>query len=38
MSLCTTCTQPQRRPMLSNATTTVIAVITAMTFAASGGV
>jgi len=36
MSLCTTCTQPQRRPMLSNATTTVIAVITAMTFAASG--
>ena len=36
MSLCTTCSQPQRRPMLSNATTTVIAVITAMTFAASG--
>jgi MFS family permease len=36
MSLCTTCTQPQQRPMLSNATTTVIAVITAMTFAASG--
>jgi MFS family permease len=36
MSLCTTCTQPQRRPMLSNATTTAIAVITAMTFAASG--
>src|ERR1700722_13996260 len=36
MSLCTTCTQPQQRPTLSNATTTVIAVITAMTFSASG--
>src|SRR6202167_4051509 len=36
MSLCTTCTQPQQRPMLSNTITTVIAVITAMTFAASG--
>src|SRR5271163_600926 len=36
MSLCTTCSQPRQRPMLSNAITTVIAVITAMTFAASG--
>ena len=36
MSLCTTCSQPKQRPMLSNATTTVIAVITAMTFSASG--
>ncbi len=36
MSLCTTCSQPQQRPMLSSATTTVIAVITAMTFSASG--
>ena len=36
MSLCTTCSQPQQRPMLSNTMTTVIAVITAMTFSASG--
>jgi MFS family permease len=36
MSLCTPCTQPQQRPMLSNGMTTVTAVITAMTFAASG--
>jgi Major Facilitator Superfamily len=36
MSLCVTCNEVQRRPVLSNATTTVTAVITAMTFAASG--
>ena len=36
MSLCVTCTQTQPRPVLSNATTTVVAVITAMTFSASG--
>jgi len=36
MSLCVTHNDVQRRSMLSNATTTVVAVITAMTFAASG--
>jgi MFS family permease len=36
MSLCTTCSQPQPRTALSAATTTVMAVITAMTFSASG--
>lgn len=33
---CVACSEPQRRPVLSNATTTVVAVITAMTFSASG--
>lgn len=33
---CVTCSEPRRRPVLSNATTTVVAVITAMTFSASG--
>ena len=36
MSLCVTCNEAQPRSVLSNATTTVVAVITAMTFAASG--
>src|SRR5580698_11291428 len=36
MSLCTTCSQPQSRTALSAATTTIAAVITAMTFSASG--
>jgi hypothetical protein len=36
MSLCVTCSEAQPRAALSNATTTVLAVITAMTFAASG--
>jgi MFS family permease len=36
MSLCVTCSEPQPRSALSNATTTVMAVITAMTFSASG--
>src|ERR1700758_5494480 len=36
MSLCVTCDQAQPRSELSNATTTVVAVITAMTFSASG--
>jgi hypothetical protein len=36
MSLCVTHNDVQPRSMLSNATTTVVAVITAMTFAASG--
>ena len=36
MSLCITCDEAQPRSVLSNATTTVVAVITAMTFAASG--
>ena len=36
MSLCVTCDETQARPALSNAATTVMAVITAMTFSASG--
>jgi MFS family permease len=36
MSLCVTCNEAQARPALSNVTTTVVAVITAMTFSASG--
>ena len=36
MSLCVTCNETQPRSVLSNATTTVVAVITAMTFSASG--
>jgi MFS family permease len=36
MSLCVTCNEAQPRPALSNATTTVVAVIAAMTFSASG--
>ena len=36
MSLCVTCNEAQPRPALSNAATTVAAVITAMTFSASG--
>jgi MFS family permease len=36
MSLCVTCNEAQPRPALSNATTTAVAVITAMTFSASG--
>jgi MFS family permease len=36
MSLCVTCNETQPRAVLSNATTTVMAVITAMTFSASG--
>src|SRR5580693_509257 len=36
MSLCNTCIEPQPRTALSAATTTVVAVITAMTFSASG--
>jgi MFS family permease len=36
MSLCITCDEPRPRPALSNATTTVVAVIAAMTFSASG--
>lgn len=36
MSLCITCDETQPRSVLSNATTTVAAVITAMTFSASG--
>ena len=36
MSLCVSCTQTQPRTVLSNVTTTVMAVITAMTFSASG--
>jgi hypothetical protein len=36
MSLCVTCNETPRRAVLSNATTTVAAVIAAMTFAASG--
>jgi MFS family permease len=36
MSLCITCDEAQPRWELSNATTTVVAVITAMTFSASG--
>jgi MFS family permease len=36
MSLCVTCNETQPRPALSNAATTVAAVITAMTFSASG--
>jgi MFS family permease len=36
MSLCVTCNEAQPRLVLSNATTTVVAVITAMTFSASG--
>jgi MFS family permease len=35
-SLCVTCNDTQPRPALSNAATTVMAVITAMTFSASG--
>ncbi len=34
--LCVTCSEAQPRPVLSNATTTVMAVIAAMTFSASG--
>jgi hypothetical protein len=36
MSLCVSCTRTQPRSVLSNVTTTVMAVITAMTFSASG--
>jgi len=36
MSLCVTYNEAQPRSVLSNATTTVVAVITAMTFSASG--
>src|ERR1700724_2350447 len=36
MSLCVSCTETQPRSVLSNVTTTAVAVITAMTFAASG--
>ena len=36
MSFCVTCNEAQPRPALSNVTTTVVAVITAMTFSASG--
>jgi MFS family permease len=36
MSLCVTCNEAQPRTVLSNVTTTVVAVITAMTFSASG--
>jgi Major Facilitator Superfamily len=36
MSLCVTCNEAQPRTVLSNVTTTVAAVITAMTFSASG--
>jgi MFS family permease len=36
MSLCVTCNEAQPRAVLSNATSTVVAVITAMTFSASG--
>ena len=36
MSLCITCNEAQPRSVLSNVTTTVVAVITAMTFSASG--
>jgi Major Facilitator Superfamily len=36
MSLCVSCAQPQPRSVLSNSTTTVMAVIAAMTFSASG--
>lgn len=36
MSLCIACSQPRPRAVLSNATTTIGAVIAAMTFAASG--
>ena len=36
MSLCITCSEAQPRSVLSNPTTTVLAVITAMTFSASG--
>jgi MFS family permease len=36
MSLCVTCNESQPRSVLSNVTTTVVAVITAMTFSASG--
>jgi hypothetical protein len=37
MSLCVTRNDAQPRSVLSNETTTVVAVLTAMTFAASGG-
>ena len=36
MSICVACSQIQPRSVLSNVTTTVVAVITAMTFSASG--
>ncbi len=36
MSVCVTCNEPQPRSLLSNVSTTVVAVIAAMTFAASG--
>ena len=36
VSLCITCNDAQPRSVLSNVTTTVLAVITAMTFSASG--
>jgi MFS family permease len=36
MSLCVTCNEAQPRPVLSNLSTTVVAVVTAMTFSASG--
>jgi hypothetical protein len=36
MSLCVSCNEAQPRSVLSNVTTTVVAVITAMTFSASG--
>ena len=36
MSVCVSCTETQPRSVLSNVTTTAVAVVTAMTFAASG--
>jgi len=36
MSLCVTCNEPQPRAVLSDTASTVVAVITAMTFSASG--
>ena len=36
MSVCVTCNEAQPRSVLSHATTTAVAVITAMTFSASG--
>ena len=36
MSMCVACSQPQPRSVLSNAATTVMAAMTAVTFAASG--
>jgi hypothetical protein len=36
MSICVTCNEAQPRSVLSNVATTAVAVVTAMTFAASG--